>query len=1364
MDFQSIKLNRRPAAELEDVAFDRTSNQDIAIIGVAVKLPLADTVEQFEHNLRSGRDCIRPLPDVRKQDTDLYFKHIGTDLDSVVYGEAAYLNEIDKFDYSFFKLSPREASLMDPNQRLFLETAWRAIEDAGYGGGTLNGSRTGVYVGYGSDADYLKLIREVEPDAVSMSMGGNVRPIIASRLSYLMDLRGPSLLVDTTCSSSLVAVHLACQAMRNGECDAAIVGGIQLHLVPVREYEVGIESSTARARTFDDQADGTGTGEGVVVMMLKPLDQALEARDNIYAVIKGSSVNQDGGSVGITAPNAQAQEAVLADAWKRAGIDPESIGYIETHGTGTKLGDPIEIEGLERAFRRFTDKRQFCAIGALKSSIGHLDNTAGIAGLLKAVLSVKHKRLYPTLHFDRPNRVVNFAESPVYVNNRLQEWEAGSHPRRSGVSSFGISGTNCHIIVEEAPTPRTVSASKESRYHLFTLSAQSKSSLMSYVDASLDELLAHPELDLGDLCYTLCTGRGHYRYRLALIAQQVQEVVDKLQRLKSSHAAWDQDEGDIGEHGGLYVSDSHALNQEHDRLQAEVETMIDRCLQSDRPDHASWEELARLFAKGVHINGERLYKQERRRRVSFPTYPFDRHRCWVKLKQVNAGISAAVMKSPGESSRISGGCDSGGVQKLEGETSLSAAGQKHFYHQRLWSPESLISGSDSVFEEKVYLLLHRDRLADRRLIDRFVEAGAEVFESIVGERYEQLSEQAYQVGDDVSQYEQLLAELTSKAQYRELQIIDLTRLTAWTDESASIDEHEQRLNETVYQLYRLAQAITHHAERHIAAISLTMLSAYAAEVVADQARVLPEHSAAIGLSKALVWECPSLKLRWIDLDENTDLSEAIVNELQSPSKEFVVAYRQGKRYVERVEPLAIEVQDERQHQQPASDSSFKETNAGVYVITGGAGNIGLLMAEQLANEAGGPVRLALLGRTQPPARGQWAELAQASQDEKLKRAIRAVLRMERQGAHVDWIQADTANPAQLRQALEDLRRQHGRIAGVVHAAGVSEGNLISRLTREELQGVIAAKTTGTFLLDQFTRQDEPDFFVLFSSAITLVGGVGSGPYTAGNAYLDAYSAYRNRAGMKTLVINWPAWIHEETQALDSAESKEMFCFMPEHQGIRAFQELLQSSCRSSIQQAYVGFWNWGSHLFALQDKLPFRLSQQLQLARELALGKAQEPSMSRNSLGTLKEHQLDVHSSEASSGQLLIPHVWEDIEQVVTEAWKWVLGYEEIDANANFFEIGGDSILITRVQEHLEQAFPDLISIADLFSYPTIARLTSHLHDIVGTLHAQKSLISDKAEDEFSESMLTIFDRIKQGEWSIEEAVDRYRKLEVAHG
>lgn len=283
---------------------------------------------------------------------------------------------------------------MNPAQRIFMETAWAAFEDGGYTSEKLAGSNTGVYVGLVSDLEgyrYKEMIHDVEPQSLPISVTGNLSCILPSRLSYLLDLRGPSMVVDTACSSSLVAVHHACNAIRLGECDMALAGGVKLNVLPLDKdyYRMGIESSNGMTRPFDDSSDGSGIGEGAAVIMLKPLQDAIKDKDQVYAVIKGSAINQDGNSMGITAPNARAQSEVIVKAWKAAGVDPESIAYIETHGTGTVLGDPIEIDGIKGAFEQYTDKRQFCAIGSVKSNIGHLYESAGITGLVKSVLSLK---------------------------------------------------------------------------------------------------------------------------------------------------------------------------------------------------------------------------------------------------------------------------------------------------------------------------------------------------------------------------------------------------------------------------------------------------------------------------------------------------------------------------------------------------------------------------------------------------------------------------------------------------------------------------------------------------------------------------------------------------------------------------------------------------------------------------------------------------------------------------------------------------------------------------------------------------------------------------------------------------------------
>jgi len=427
---------------------------DIAITGIACRFPKAGNVSEFWNNLTNGADCIDVLSQTRTDDLSQYLNAIGQSCE-IGGAEAGLLDRIDLFDYSYFNITPMEANLMDPAQRLFLETAWLAIEDAGYGKEAISGADAGVFVGYVSDSDYKTMIRDTQPHSLSLALPGNARPLIAGRLSRILDLKGPNMLIDTGCSSSLAAVHAACQAIWNGECGLALAGGVQIHVIPLREGSIGVESSNGRTRAFDDNSDGTGTGEGVAAIFLKPLDKALADKDNIYAVIKGSAINHDGRSIGVTAPNAPAQSAVITRAWEAAGIDPTSIGYIEAHGTGTKLGDVIEAEGLRLAFSKHTDKTAFCAIGSVKSNIGHTDGCAGLAGLIKAALQLYHKTLVPSIHCNTPNTNINWANMPVYVNKSLVKWVSPGVSRICGVSSFSLSGTNCHVVLQEAPERET---------------------------------------------------------------------------------------------------------------------------------------------------------------------------------------------------------------------------------------------------------------------------------------------------------------------------------------------------------------------------------------------------------------------------------------------------------------------------------------------------------------------------------------------------------------------------------------------------------------------------------------------------------------------------------------------------------------------------------------------------------------------------------------------------------------------------------------------------------------------------------------------------------------------------------------------
>ncbi|HAM72501.1 MAG TPA: hypothetical protein DCM86_12740, partial [Verrucomicrobiales bacterium] len=429
----------------------------VAVIGMAGRFPGARNLEEFWANLAGGVESIRPL-------TDEELLQAGVD-PSLVRNPAyvkrgTRLDEADCFDASFFGYLPREAEVMDPQHRVFLECAWHALENAGYDPSACPGS-VGVFGGCGLNTYLLNNLcanPRTRPMVTEFStMLGNDKDFLAVRVAYKLNLKGPAVTVQTACSTSLVAVVHAWQALQNYQCDVALAGGVAVHAPLVEGYlfkEGMILSPDGCCRAFDARAAGTVPGSGVGIVVLKRLSDALSAGDRILAVIRGAASNNDGANkVGFTAPSVDGQAECIATAQALADVSPETISYVETHGTGTPLGDPIELAALTQAFRAQTSKNQFCAIGSLKPSIGHADAAAGVAGLIKLILSLEAGRIPPSLHFQEPNPKIDFAASPFFVNTQLSEWKRGRIPRRGGVSSFGIGGTNAHCVLEEAPEP-----------------------------------------------------------------------------------------------------------------------------------------------------------------------------------------------------------------------------------------------------------------------------------------------------------------------------------------------------------------------------------------------------------------------------------------------------------------------------------------------------------------------------------------------------------------------------------------------------------------------------------------------------------------------------------------------------------------------------------------------------------------------------------------------------------------------------------------------------------------------------------------------------------------------------------------------
>lgn len=533
--FLALEQTRARLAVAEGAA-----REPVAIIGVGFRVPGADDSHSFWEGLLAGRDAIGPIPPDRWNVEALY------DPDPDVPGRIAtraggFLRAVDRFDADFFGIAPREAQGMDPQQRLLLEVAWEALENAGQPPDRLEGSRTGVFVGMcGSDYAYLQLKTDDGALLDAHFSSGIAHSIASGRLSYLLGLQGPSLTIDTACSSSLVAVHLACQSLRNNECRMALAGGVNLILAP--DIYIALSHSRmlapdGRCKTFDAAADGFARGEGCGVVVLKLLRDAVADGDRVLAVIRGTAVNQDGPSSGLTAPNGPAQEAVIRAALANAGLAPAQVGYIEAHGTGTQLGDPLEVRALGAVFGAQRDPGKPLLLGSVKTNIGHLEAAAGVTGLLKVVLALRQRIIPPHLHFREPSPHIQWKDWPLRVPTSALPWEPIDGRRIAGVSSFGFSGTNAHVIIEEAPPALPASSGTAYPAYLLTLSARTEDALKILARRHVEALRDCADSQLADICFAANTGRAHLPQRATILAHTIDELRSRLLAVANGIAA-----------------------------------------------------------------------------------------------------------------------------------------------------------------------------------------------------------------------------------------------------------------------------------------------------------------------------------------------------------------------------------------------------------------------------------------------------------------------------------------------------------------------------------------------------------------------------------------------------------------------------------------------------------------------------------------------------------------------------------------------------------------------------------------------------------------------------------------------------------
>ena len=616
-------------------------SDDIAVIGMAGRFPGADDCDEFWQNLKNGRNSITEIPRNR-WDAEAMFDRNPLAENKSTSKWGGFLRREDEFDPLFFNLSPKEAAMMDPQQRLFLEEAWLALEDAGYPAAKLDETRCGVFAGAGAGDYWQKIANEAVPLNAYTSTG-NTASILAARIAFFLNLKGPAIAIDTACSSSLVAVHLACQSIFSGDSDIALAGGVFIMNTPhfyLLCTKAGMLSPDGACKAFDQSANGMVPGEGVGVVVLKPLAKALADRDRIYGVIKGSSVNQDGKTNSITAPSSASQTRLEIEAYRRAGVDPGMITLVEAHGTGTRLGDPIELHALADAFGQNLARKQFCAIGSVKTNIGHLIPAAGVAGLIKVLLCLRHGQIPPSLHFQKPNEHFDFSQSPFFVNTTLREWNRGAGPPRlAAVSSFGFSGTNAHVVLCEAPQAAAIENPGAERPRLFCLSARSDESLAAR-GQDLLKWLEGTKVSLNDLAYTLNCRRSHFDRRLVIVAGDQEELVSALRGFLAGETC-----PNCLTHDEKTASASQSAESLSQRAKA-LETQIKASRDSGEMEaRHNLIEIGRAYASGAAIDWSALSATGQPRCLTLPGYPFLRRRCGFNLDEETQPAASSAKPS-----------------------------------------------------------------------------------------------------------------------------------------------------------------------------------------------------------------------------------------------------------------------------------------------------------------------------------------------------------------------------------------------------------------------------------------------------------------------------------------------------------------------------------------------------------------------------------------------------------------------------------------------------------------------------------------------------------------------------------------------
>ena len=1238
---------------------NKVNDEPIAIIGMSGRFPMADDLDEFWQNLFEGRDCIQEIPKER-WDWREYYGDPQKEENKTNIKWGGFISGADEFDPEFFNISPEDATIMDPQQRLMLTHVWKALEDAGYSARSLSGSQTGVFIG-ASPVEYISFMSRLNILNYSSGMISTMGP---NRISYFFNLNGPSESIDTTCSSSLVAIHRAIDAMKNGSCEMAVAGGVNMILTPdvYLNSQADVFSKDGRCKTFSDDADGFVRGEGVGIIILKKLTEAEKAKDHIYGVIRSTAENHNGRSAFFSSLDSGAQAELLSSAYSKAGIDPRSIGYIETHGTGTKLGDPIEIDGLRTAFRELykstgdldvTDAH--CGLGSGKTNIGHLEVASGIAGVIKVLLQLKHKTLVKNLHSEKINSYIKLNDSPFYIVHENKRWKSlkdsrgNTLPRRAGVSSFGVGGTNAHVVIEE------YISENEDQHVSFTsaspaiiiFSAGNEKRLKEQIQLFLEWIrnTKPSDDDLPKISYTLQVGRESMKERMALVVGSINELTDKLKKYL-------EDENTItGLFRGKDKKKQEILSEFTD--DEDLERKVSEWL-----NNKNYTKLLSLWVGGLEIDWDRLYRSERPFRISLPTYPFARESYWID-----------ALESSGEANKSK--------PVLTKNEDIA-----DWFYEPVWEVSRLSSPlkNDEVYNLELCWLVFVDELGiGEGFIEKLKQRNRKVIAVKTGDSFIKLDDHTYSINPGVRKDYDSLIKILKSNDVAPSGIVHLWSVTK--DEYKNEIDENSRIHELgFYSLIYLAQAIGESGLNEKFQIDVISNNIHA---ITGGEQLCPEKATLMGPVKVIPREYPDIRCRSIDVivsetdgaDDREIIVEQLLKEIISSSKDSIVAHRVNQRWVQTFNPVHLK----------KSIEAPRLKRRGVYLITGGLGGIGLSIAEYLAKTV--QAKLILIGRSVFPDKKEWAQLLeQDNEDTGVIDKIRKLQQIEKAGAEIFIGRADVSDLDQMGKVIKDAEDKFGKISGIIHSAGIAGGGLIQLKKAEEAERVFKPKIKGTMTLEYLMRDRKLDFFVLCSSISSIIGGIGLVDYCAANAFLDVFAHYKNTTGNTlTKSVNWDGW-QEVGMAVNTKKIEDRqgpwnnylhdYGLSPD-EGIDAFSRLL-SSKSTQIIVSTTDF-----HVKYDQNSSPV-----LEVASEAEI---KRPGYPRS------EFEIEY-----------VPPV-NNIEKKIADIWQELLGIEKVGVEDNFFEVGGNSLLLIQLHGKLREIFSKEISIADLFKYPNIKLFASYI-------------------------------------------------------